>query len=620
MTTGNTITTTNESSAIAGLGHLAFFANTRYWVFYCDSNAEYYRTSLDKTTWSTATAVANIPDDDGIVYVGYFSVVSDGTYVHMALTDDSYHGGTWYRRATINSNGTLTYSAAWQTVDLDTAGTPIIALDSNGYPWISMNNDWDTGYPMVWKSSTKDGTWTNVSGFPYTPESKTDYPNLAPLTSGKMGVVLFSNESSKAVKYIEWSGSAWGSISTVDTNTNNTPWRNSVATYGDNIIACYNSNSLDLTKYIDRVSSSWGGGTLIAHGSIYTSIAIDPTTGNAYAFTGYDTNNTTLLYQMYTAGTNTWGTLTTLVDDTPNTNIRRPQPFYLTGSIGIVYIESVGAPYYIKFASLSLGGGGGTTVYTRTAPLVLTGNKVTSTRAATIVRSKAVPTGNKVTVGRVLTANRAAATKTGNKTSASRVLTAARSSLTLTGNKISATRAFTAVRNTLTKTGEKVSAGRALTLSRSATIKTGNNSTASRILTAARSTVTKTGQKVTASRVGVFTRAATVKTGNLVSAILQYISFAGNVYNFFATIKTGNKVSGSRTLAAARSATLATGNKISGTRAITFNRSALVKTGNGIIAAFLKFFLIARALHLKSRSMNLTLKARSFNLTLPPRV
>ena len=438
MTTGNTITTTNESFAIAGFGRLAFFANTRYWVFYCDSNAEYYRTSLDKTTWSTATAVANIPDDDGIVYAGGFSVVSDGTYVHMALTDDQNHGGTWYRRATINSNGTLTYSAAWQTVDLDTAGTPIIALDSNGYPWISMNNDWDTGYPMVWKSSTKDGTWTNVSGFPYTPESKTDYPNLAPLTSGKMGVVLFSNESSKAVKYIEWSGSAWGSISTVDTNTNdNTPFRNSVATYGDNIIACYNSYSLDLTKYIDRVSSSWGGGNLIAHGSIYTSIAIDPTTGNAYAFTGYDTNNTTLLYQMYTAGTNTWGTLTTLVDDTPHTNIRGPQPFYLTGSIGIVYIESVGAPYYIKFASLSLGGGA-TVITPSAASQTLTASTLTLGYDYNPINASQTLTGASCTVQRVYPPTAASLTLTGSALGiwVNYVYSIGAASLSLTGSSL----------------------------------------------------------------------------------------------------------------------------------------------------------------------------------------
>lgn len=74
-----------------------------------------------------------------------------------------------YRKGQLNSSGTISWSAAEQTVlAADTGYTyryPVIAVDASYYPWISYvkylraDPASDTT-PYVTKSSTNDGTWS----------------------------------------------------------------------------------------------------------------------------------------------------------------------------------------------------------------------------------------------------------------------------------------------------------------------------------------------------------------------------------------------------------------------------------------------------------------------------
>jgi hypothetical protein len=142
-----------------------FFAKSLYWIFYSDGSDLVWKTSSDAINWGSATVLKA-----GELAGGSFSVVLDGDYVHYAYSG-WWESTLYYRRGLLNSDGSITWDSE-QTV-YNVANTkcwlPVIALDSDGYPWIGWNHHEDASgnkYPYVTKSSTKDGTWTTDTGFP----------------------------------------------------------------------------------------------------------------------------------------------------------------------------------------------------------------------------------------------------------------------------------------------------------------------------------------------------------------------------------------------------------------------------------------------------------------------
>ncbi|KKM91072.1 hypothetical protein LCGC14_1232350, partial [marine sediment metagenome] len=162
-TLNSTIDTTTTVWAFGGAGQrYAFYAVGRFWVFYSDGTNFVWRTSTDGAAWSGATTVRTSS-------AGYkASVAFDGTYVHYVHRESSSSSIITYRMGLSNSNGTITWQAAEQTViSMDAAhrsNDPVIAIDSNGYPWIVY--DYQTmattnAVAYVTKSKTKNGTWTD---------------------------------------------------------------------------------------------------------------------------------------------------------------------------------------------------------------------------------------------------------------------------------------------------------------------------------------------------------------------------------------------------------------------------------------------------------------------------
>jgi hypothetical protein len=196
----------------------SFYANGRFWVFYANSsNNVVYRTSADGLSWSDETVVRAGGD-----YGPNFSIFFDGTYVHYAANSTGsypWDSALYYRRGTPNSNGTVTWSAAEQTVHTtyDKASNPAVAVDSNGYAWICYRELVNSSRcPYVIKSGNNDGTWgTTPTGFPYQlSATETSYWAAAPvpLTGGKMLVVYahhFAGDYGEQVKMRAWSGSSW---------------------------------------------------------------------------------------------------------------------------------------------------------------------------------------------------------------------------------------------------------------------------------------------------------------------------------------------------------------------------------------------------------------------------
>ena len=165
-----------------------FYANGRFWAFYSDGTNMVYRSSADGVNWTDAVSVGACP------YGHRGSVFFDGVYVHYARYDTP---GTYYRRGKPESDGTITWSADEQVVYAGTVEppdgylVPMIAVDSEGFPWIGVSHRVvDTDQPKVVKSSKKDGTWETE--FVYTLNETWDpywWVTVVPLTDGKVYVI-----------------------------------------------------------------------------------------------------------------------------------------------------------------------------------------------------------------------------------------------------------------------------------------------------------------------------------------------------------------------------------------------------------------------------------------------
>lgn len=360
---GTTVSTSTSLYALETTNqHKIFVANGRIWAFYWNGSSFVYKTSADNgNTWSSETIIdADYPPT---AYNSYYDVASDGTYAHFVKADDGDYDNPamYYRRASFNSDGSLTYSSNWQLEENRySVYSPSIAIDSNGYPWIG---GWD-GYlesaPTIFKSSTKNGTWTTQIGFPYWPEYGTiDYVTFAPLTSGKMGVLLYSWETGKGVKYLEWSGSSWSSVSTVYNKTIDnaaTLYKNhsTAVTYGDNIVCTFEGASSEGIAYVKRISGTWSKGVVWAPLNMNT-LTVDASTGDCYCF-WYEKLTDPLvnhiLYSKYTASAGTWSSAIDHLSDNEGGSTTRYLSSYqsmTSSNIGILYATNDTSPYNLKF-------------------------------------------------------------------------------------------------------------------------------------------------------------------------------------------------------------------------------------------------------------------------------
>jgi len=200
-----------------------FYMAGLLWAFYADgTNNLVYRTSPDKgATWSAATIwktyVASPPD--GHSFAMYF----DGTYLHYAFTGADASAELYYRRATPEIDGTLTWSAAEQLAYTTAANWNCmnieIIVDDEGYPWISYCLK-KTDYPItgtdavVTKSDANDGTWSTEAGFPHTfvsgATTALQFPHGMALTGGKTFWMYTKAASGTDYQYGKlWTGS-WG--------------------------------------------------------------------------------------------------------------------------------------------------------------------------------------------------------------------------------------------------------------------------------------------------------------------------------------------------------------------------------------------------------------------------
>jgi len=188
-----------------------FYTNGRHWVFYRNATTGrfVYQTSTDGINWSGETILKDI---DHYNSSSWF----DGTYIHYALIISSdYNQPIYYRVGSPNSDGSISWLDDEQIAVAGAADASrcaaFVTVDSEGYAWIGWTEWNDTevkDLPVVTKSSTKDGTWTTASGFPYvlSYDDGAGAINVVPLTDSKMFTIYTIGTNLKARSY---TGSTW---------------------------------------------------------------------------------------------------------------------------------------------------------------------------------------------------------------------------------------------------------------------------------------------------------------------------------------------------------------------------------------------------------------------------
>jgi hypothetical protein len=143
------------------------YASGRFWVFYCYYDVDLYeyiiayRSSADGSSWTDPTTI-------GYLLNGSIDFDMDvrGTTIDYArfYTTGYPNRGIYYRRGTLNADGTITWAAAEQTVtetETDLQAVHIV-VDSSEYPYIVTDYAYASAV-KCYRSSKNDGTWTTLS-------------------------------------------------------------------------------------------------------------------------------------------------------------------------------------------------------------------------------------------------------------------------------------------------------------------------------------------------------------------------------------------------------------------------------------------------------------------------
>ncbi|MBO3803988.1 MAG: hypothetical protein JTT11_09010 [Candidatus Brockarchaeota archaeon] len=340
---------TTDDATIWSFQRKSFYANGRFWVFYCDGSNMAFKTSTDGTSWSSKTTIRSCTAAD------QFSIWFDGTYFHYAYCAG---GSIYYRRGTPESDGTVTWSAGEQTAISGTNYLPCIAVDSNGYPWIGYHQN---KRPMVAKSSKNDGTWATQFTQDLTDWDMT-YAIVVPvpLTNGKMACIYTSYN--QRIRLKSWSGSAW-----------NNEWRTasadvcvyqnsgiSAVAQGDTVHVVFLTGSYAIKYTSYTYDSNWSSSVTVQSSVTSTStpvLSIDTVNNNLYCFWAGSPTADHVYYKKRVGGT--W-------DSSPTDWINEATD-HLTGNsaltcfyssysykIGLVYMTKTSSPYNVRFEFLTM--------------------------------------------------------------------------------------------------------------------------------------------------------------------------------------------------------------------------------------------------------------------------
>lgn len=276
-----------------------FYANGRWWLFYSDGSNLYVVTSKNGKEWSIPTQIRSLS-------VGYyFSIFYDGNYFHYAYIPGESRTA-YYRRGYPNSDGSITWSASEQVVNLVVQGIfPSVKVDTEGYVWIGYKG-YESGMhvPKVIRSGNNDGTWGSTpSGFPYTLNSTNNlYWKVCPiqLSGGKMAV--FYGYSNGPYYCQSWNGSSWNEEVYTSINMED-PILSSIIGLGDKAYLVFRNpgNSNGVFVEYDYSSNSFSSPTTVntVPAGHPMTISYDSVNNKIYVFWANNPSSNHIYYKTY---------------------------------------------------------------------------------------------------------------------------------------------------------------------------------------------------------------------------------------------------------------------------------------------------------------------------------
>jgi len=356
-------TSTSVNATIVAFERKTLYVNGLFWVFYCDGTHIVYRTSTDGSTWSNATTVA-------AGTVGQcFSIFHDGTYLHYGRTSPfASPYALYYRRGTLNSDGTITWSLNEVTV-YDFGGINpfevLVLVDSDGYPWLACRTYY-SGNRYTWyvKATATDGsTW----GTPTKIETANNYllAGFHPLPNGRLIIICTKAGTSNVVyAYKIWDGSQWSASWTDISTYTSVGQAYFCSTVKDDTVhmvwLVYSSYDIRYVKYVD--GSGVSGEVVVQSGTTSTSapvLSINTANNDLYCFwTGSPTADH-IYYKKCVSGTwdvNPTDWITETTDHLTGNDKLACFPKVFSGYIGLEYMTLTASPYNVRFAYLDVSG------------------------------------------------------------------------------------------------------------------------------------------------------------------------------------------------------------------------------------------------------------------------
>lgn len=341
----------------------SFHTAGRFWTFWEDSgaNGAYFSSSIDGTIWAARTQFS--------VYGGFsdvigrkLSVAYRAPYVHVVY---AYNGGGFnsdlrYRRGTPQLNGTIVWTAE-QLVGVAMNDMPFIAVDTNGFAWVSCSviNALQLD-SRTYKNSMTDGTWITDVGFPYTIQTLGGTFNtviLVPLTNGNM-MAIVTNDNLQTARSRRWTAGVWGA----EKATTKIPfwaYMASAVAIGDDVHLVFETGpgGNPLWHTINSASSDTWSAEVQLHPNLNTEgwaiLSSDESRNDVHVF--YNVSqfhvNTPNIYHA-TWNSSIWSSVELFQWESPNV-VTRANAYdrILDGYIGVAFTENLG-PVDIKHAFL----------------------------------------------------------------------------------------------------------------------------------------------------------------------------------------------------------------------------------------------------------------------------
>lgn len=341
-------TSTSEVATSYGFQRKSFYQHAKYWLFYSNGSDIVYRTCtfLITPVWSSETIIRTGT-------TGYrFSVWANGSHVAYA---DGYGADLSYRLGETNSTGGITWCDLEQTVSSDFAYTPSIALDSNGYPWITYKTPYN-GHVNVTKSAWKNGTWSTDTGFPVQISQGTANANfrqmILPLDGGTMYVLYGATSRINGSLY---DGANWGSPEYISSSSMMLNSFSAVVDSSYNIhLSFLRSTTYDVT-YLKRTGSNWGSEVELDADettSSYTVMSVNQTNDDLFVFW----ENSDYIYYVYYDGSS-WSDTVTWITDTTVQSATLTCFYNVTSNrLAIFWSTSTDSPRNIMFDELRFDG------------------------------------------------------------------------------------------------------------------------------------------------------------------------------------------------------------------------------------------------------------------------